>query len=149
LGHIGKWAGKLVGTGARIAGLLHLATHLHEGYGKPIEAATVEAAIDIGDYFADHALTVFGLMGADAAQARARSLLEVLAANGWETVSRRDLFAKLSRSEFPTITDLEPAMALLEEHGYLRTHTRPGNGKRGRPPAPRYLVHPQVRENHA
>lgn len=146
LGHVGKWAGKLVGTTARIAGLLHLATHLHDGYGGPIDAATMTAAIDIGDYFTDHALVVFDLMGADAAQTRARSLLDVLAANGWDTVSRRDLFAKLSRSEFPTVADLEPAVTLLEEHGYLRSYTPPRNGKRGRPPAPRYLIHPRVRE---
>nr|WP_245982235.1 YfjI family protein [Streptomyces reniochalinae] len=146
LGHIGKWAGKLVGTTARIAALLHLAAHLRDSYGEPISQATMLAAIELGEYFADHALNVFDLMGADAAQARARTLLEVLAANGWETVSRRDLFAKLSRSEFPTVADMEPAVSLLEEHGYLRTHTPPRNGKRGRPPAPRYLIHPQVRE---
>ncbi|WP_308290543.1 DUF3987 domain-containing protein [Streptomyces marispadix] len=149
LGHVGKWAGKLVGTAARIAGLLHVAAHLEDGYGKPIEPSTMSAAIEIADYFADHALTVFDLMGADAAQARAQTLLEVLRANAWETVSRRDLFAKLSRSEFPTVADLEPAVALLEEHGYLRSHTPPRTGKRGRPPAPRYLIHPQVREGQA
>ncbi|MEN2420801.1 hypothetical protein AABB02_22250 [Streptomyces rimosus] len=104
------------------------------------------AAIELADYFTDHALTVFDLMGADAAQARARTLLEALAANGWESVSRRDLFAKLSRSEFPTVADLEPAVAFLEEHGYLRIDTPPRTGKRGRPPAPRYRIHPQVRE---
>ncbi|WP_314171477.1 DUF3987 domain-containing protein [Streptomyces winkii] len=149
LGHVGKWAGKLVGTAARIAGLLHVAARLEDGYGTPIEPSTMTSAIEIADYFADHALTVFDLMGADAAQARAQSLLEVLHANAWETVSRRDLFAKLSRSEFPTVADLEPAVALLEEHGYLRTHTPPRTGKRGRPPAPRYLIHPQVREGQA
>lgn len=146
LGHIAKWAGKLIGTTARIAGLLHLAAHLRDGYGQAISQTTMLGAIEIGEYFADHALRVFDLMGADAAQARARSVLEVLAANGWGTVSRRDLFAKLSRSEFPTVADLEPAIALLEEHGYLRTHTPPRTGKRGRPPAPRYLIHPQLRE---
>ncbi|MCT2589203.1 DUF3987 domain-containing protein [Streptomyces sp. N2-109] len=145
-GHIDKWAGKLVGAAARIAGLLHLAAHLEDGDGHPIAEATMAAAIEVAEYFATHALTVFDLMGADATQARARSLLEVLAANGWETVSRRDLFAKLSRSEFPTVADMEPAVALLEDHGYLRSHTPPRNGKRGRPLAPRYLIHPQVRE---
>nr|WP_254665896.1 YfjI family protein [Streptomyces sp. WMMB 322] len=149
LGHVGKWAGKLVGTAARIAGLLHVAAHLEDGYGTPVEPETMTAAIEIADYFADHALTVFDLMGADAAQARAQTLLEVLRANGWDTVSRRDLFAKLSRSEFPTVADMEPAVALLEEHGYLRSHTPPRTGKRGRPPAPRYLIHPQVREGQA
>ncbi|MGI5349471.1 DUF3987 domain-containing protein [Streptomyces sp. CA-250714] len=149
LGHVGKWAGKLVGTAARIAGLLHLAAHLADGYGKPVDGTTMTAAIEVADYFAAHALVVFDLMGADAAQARAATLLEVLRANGWETVSRRDLFAKLSRSEFPTVADMEPAVALLEDHGYLRVDTPPRNGKRGRPPAPRYVVHPQVREGDA
>ncbi|WP_369205198.1 DUF3987 domain-containing protein [Streptomyces sp. PU-14G] len=59
---------------ARIAGLLHLAAHLHDGYGKPIADSTMLAAIEIGEYFAD---------------------------------------------------------------------TPPRNGKRGRPQAPRYLIHPQ------
>ncbi|MEE1815210.1 YfjI family protein [Streptomyces sp. SP18ES09] len=146
LGHIGKWAGKLVGAAARIAGLLHLAEHIDGGTNTPISATTMGAAIELADYFAAHALTVFDLMGADAALARARSLLSVLEDNGWESVSRRDLFAKLSRSEFPTIAELEPAAAVLEEHGYLRSETPPRTGKRGRPPAPRYLIHPSVRE---
>ncbi|MEV6679591.1 DUF3987 domain-containing protein [Streptomyces erythrochromogenes] len=146
LGHIGKWAGKLIGATARIAGLLHLAAHVDGGNNEPVTEATMRAAIEIADYFTAHALTVFDLMGADATQARARTLLDVLTANGWETVSRRDLFAKLSRAEFPTVADLEPAAALLEEHGYLRSDTPPRTGKRGRPPAPRYLVHPHLRE---
>jgi hypothetical protein len=146
LGHIGKWAGKLVGAAARIAGLLHLAEHIDGGTNAPISAATMGAAIELADYFTAHALTVFDLMGADATLARARSLLSVLEDNGWESVSRRDLFAKLSRSEFPTIAELEPVAAVLEEHGYLRSETPPRTGKRGRPPAPRYLIHPSVRE---
>ncbi|MGW6537428.1 DUF3987 domain-containing protein [Streptomyces sp. NPDC055051] len=146
LGHIGKWAGKLVGAAARIAGLLHLAEHIDGGTNTPISATTMGAAIELADYFAAHALTVFDLMGADTTLARARSLLSVLEDNGWESVSRRDLFAKLSRSEFPTIAELEPAAAVLEEHGYLRSETPPRTGKRGRPPAPRYLIHPRVRE---
>ncbi|MFE6686575.1 DUF3987 domain-containing protein [Streptomyces sp. NPDC057743] len=146
LGHITKWASKLVGATARIAGLLHLAQHLEDGYTRPITGDTMDAAIEIGDYFATHALTVFDLMGADTTLTRARSLLAVLEDNAWETVSRRDLFAKLSRTEFPSVSDLEPVAALLEEHGYLRIDTPPRTGKRGRPPAPRYHLHPQLRE---
>ncbi|WP_406862509.1 DUF3987 domain-containing protein [Streptomyces sp. HUAS MG47] len=144
LGHIGKWAGKLVGATARIAGLLHLAEHIDGGTNTPITAATMNAAIELADYFAAHALTVFDLMGADATLARARTLLSVLEDNGWESVSRRDLFAKLSRSEFPTIAELEPVAAVLEEHGYLRSETPPRTGKRGRPPAPP-VPHPPPR----
>ncbi|MDD9378907.1 YfjI family protein [Streptomyces sp. ZAF1911] len=149
LGHVSKWAGKLIGATARIAALVHLAHHVDGGKQEPVTEATMRAAIEIADYFAAHALTVFDLMGADATQTRARTLLDVLTANGWESVSRRDLFAKLSRSEFPTVAELEPAAALLEEHGYLRSDTPPRTGKRGRPPAPRYLVHPHLREGQA
>ncbi|MFD5408589.1 DUF3987 domain-containing protein [Streptomyces nojiriensis] len=144
LGHIDKWAGKLIGATARIAGLLHLAVHVDGGNNEPITEATMRAAIQVADYFTAHALSVFDLMGADATQTRARTLLDVLAANRWGSVSRRDLFAKLSRAEFPTVAELERAAALLEEHGYLRSDTPPRTGKRGRPPAPRYAVHPNL-----
>ena len=43
LGHITKWASKLVGTTARIAGLLHAAEHLGDGYRRPIGEETMEA----------------------------------------------------------------------------------------------------------
>ncbi|TKA09531.1 YfjI family protein [Actinacidiphila oryziradicis] len=142
LGHISDWAGKLAGATARIAGLLHLADHPHDGHAHPVPEATMHAAITLGDYFTAHALAVFDAMGADPTINRARTLLDVLRANQWDDVSRRDLFAKLSRTEFPTVTDLEPAATLLEEHGYLRTYTPERTGGRGRPPAPRYQINP-------
>jgi len=146
LGHMSDWAGKLAGATARLAGLLHLAEHLDHGHARPISGDTMRAAIVLADYFTKHALSVFDAMGADPVLSRARTLLDVLKANQWDDVSRRDLFAKLSRSEFPTVTDLEPAAALLEEHGYLRTYQPERTGTRGRPPAPRYQVHPTLRE---
>ncbi|MFF3841260.1 DUF3987 domain-containing protein [Streptomyces sp. NPDC001930] len=146
LGHIGKWAGKVIGATARIAGLLHLADHIDGGINTPISAATMQSAIDLADYFTAHALSVFDIMGADATLARARTLLSVLEDKGWESVTRRDLFTKLSRAEFPTVAELEPAAAVLEEHGYIRVESPPRTGKRGRPPAPRYVIHPCVRE---
>ncbi|MDJ0341382.1 YfjI family protein [Streptomyces sp. H10-C2] len=144
LGHISDWAGKLAGATARMAALLHLAEHLQGGHARPVAVATMQAAITIGEYFTAHALAVFDAMGIDPAISRARSLLEVLEANEWTEVSRRDLFAKLSRAEFPTVADLEPAVALLEEHGYLRAYLPERTGARGRPPAPRYLLHPAL-----
>lgn len=146
LGHIAKWAGKLAGATARMAALLHLAEHLEDGHARPVAAATMNAAIELGGYFTAHALAVFDAMGADPTVSRSRTVLEVLRVNQWEEVSRRDLFAKLSRSEFPTVADLEPAAALLEEHGYVRVYQPERTGARGRPPAPRYQVHPCLRE---
>ncbi|WP_370743363.1 YfjI family protein [Streptomyces sp. LUP47B] len=145
LGHINDWAGKLVGATARMAALLHLAEHGGNGYARPVTEATMNAAIELGEYYTAHALAVFDAMGADPVMARARSVLDALRDNQWEDVSRRDVFSVLSRSEVPTIADLEPALALLEDHGYLRSYQPERTGKRGRPPAPRLQAHPALR----
>jgi hypothetical protein len=127
-----------------MAALLHLAEHLGDGYAHPVTESTMNAAIELGEYYTAHALAVFDVMGADPVLARARSVLDALRDNRWEDVSRRDLFTVLSRAEVPTIADLEPALALLEDHGYLRSYQPERTGKRGRPPAPRLLVHPHL-----
>ncbi|MFE9497568.1 YfjI family protein [Streptomyces collinus] len=147
LGHISNWAGKLAGATARMAALLHLAEHGGNGYAHPVTAATMRAAIELGDYYTAHALAVFDVMGADPVLSRARSVLEALRDNAWEDVSRRDVFTVLSRSEVPTVADLDPALALLEDHGYLRSYQPERTGKRGRPPAPRLLAHPALRHS--
>ncbi|MFF8426045.1 YfjI family protein [Streptomyces sp. NPDC016566] len=146
LGHITDWAGKLVGATARMAALLHLAEHGGNGYAHPVTEGTMNAAIELGEYYTAHALAVFDVMGGDPVISRARSVLDVLRDNGWEDVSRRDVFTVLSRSEVSTVADLEPALALLEDHGYLRSYQPERTGKRGRPPAPRLLVHPVLRQ---
>ncbi|MER5197768.1 YfjI family protein [Streptomyces sp. NPDC002755] len=147
LGHITNWAAKLAGATARMAALLHLAEHGGNGYAHPVTEATMRAAIELGEYYTAHALAVFDAMGADPVIGRARSVLDALRDNRWEDVSRRDVFTALSRSEVPTVADLEPALALLEDHGYLRSYQPERTGKRGRPPAPRLAAHPSLRDS--
>ncbi|MBF6046384.1 DUF3987 domain-containing protein [Streptomyces sp. NRRL B-1677] len=147
LGHISNWAGKLAGATARMAALLHLGEHLGDGYARPVTEKTMSAAIELGEYYTAHALAVFDVMGADPIISRARSVLDALRDNEWEDVSRRDLFTVLSRTEVPTVADLEPALALLEDHGYLRSYQPERTGKRGRPPAPRLLAHPSLQHD--
>ncbi|MFJ6986240.1 MULTISPECIES: YfjI family protein [unclassified Streptomyces] len=144
LGHINDWAGKLVGATARMAALLHLAEHGGNGYAHPVTEATMHAAIELGEYYTAHALAVFDAMGADNTTARAQSVLDTLRMHRWTEVSKRDLMVKLSRSEFPTAADLDPTLALLEDHGYMRAQPVVRTGGRGRPPSPRYLVHPRL-----
>ncbi|NUK08664.1 DUF3987 domain-containing protein [Streptomyces lunaelactis] len=144
LGHISDWAGKLVGATARIAGLLHLAQHLVGAHTKPVAEATMRDAIRLAEYFTSHGLAAFDAMGADPTTDRARSVLEVLSTSGRSEVSKRDLMVKLSRAEFPTAPDLDPALDLLEDHGYVRSQPVQRSGGRGRPPSPRYLIHPRL-----
>lgn len=62
-GHIVDWGAKYVGAVVRIAGLIHLAERLHDGWATPINVDTVERAILLGEYFAAHALAAFGDKG--------------------------------------------------------------------------------------
>jgi hypothetical protein len=50
LAHMTDWAGKLVGATVRIAGLLHLAKHLRDGWNQPVTADTFADARDVTDY---------------------------------------------------------------------------------------------------
>jgi hypothetical protein len=65
LAHLAGWAAKLAGASCRLAGLLHLASHLREGWAHPISPDTFANAIQLADYLIDHARAVFDLMGAD------------------------------------------------------------------------------------
>jgi hypothetical protein len=142
LAHLAGWAAKLAGASCRIAALLHLAGHLHDGWAQPITADTFAAALRLADYFIDHARAVFDLMGADPRVEDARWLLDWIARTSQVQFSRRDAH-QAARGRFRKATDLEPALALLEEHGWLRRVDADPRGPRGgRPASPRFLVNP-------
>jgi replicative DNA helicase len=143
LAHVTDWAGKLTGATARIAGLLHLATNLRDGWGQPISVATLHDATRLATYFLTHALAVFDLMGADPQVEDARHLLDWITRRREPQFSRRDAHAP-NRSRFPKPADLDPALALLTDHGWIQPlETEPRTG-RGRPASPRYAVHPDA-----
>ncbi|MEU9855054.1 DUF3987 domain-containing protein, partial [Streptomyces sp. NPDC047974] len=140
-----NWASKRDGAVARIAGLLHLATHPEDAWHRPIAAETMAAATRLGDYFTAHALDVFNAMKADPAQESAHTVLTHLSETRTASFTKRDLFRAMPRSEFAAMGDLDPALDLLEEHGWLRQQPPPPRTTRGgRPPSPRYETHPRV-----
>lgn len=100
----------------------------------------------MGHYFLGHALAVFDRMGADPTVDDARTVLDWIRRTRPQVFSRRDAFTALSRSRFRKIADLDPALQLLDDHGYIRPEEqsqRPGPGRRA---SPRWTVHPAAAE---
>jgi hypothetical protein len=148
LAHLAGWAAKLAGATCRLAALLHLASHLRDSWTQPISADTFTAAIRLADYLIDHARAVFDLMGNDQRTDDARWLQDWITRTNRTQFSRRDAHRAAPRGRFATATDLEPALRLLEEHGYLRrVDPEPSQDPRGRgrPASPRFLVNPSPR----
>jgi replicative DNA helicase len=146
LAHLAGWAAKLAGATCRLAGLLHLAGHLRDGWARPIGAETFAAAVRLADYLVEHARAVFDLMGADPRVDDARWLLDWIGRTNLTQFTRRDAHVAAPRGRFPKATNLDPALALLQEHAYLRrVDADPAGSKGGRPPSPRFLVNPLPR----
>jgi len=146
LAHLAGWAAKLAGATCRLAALLHLAGHLRDGWARPINADTFAGAARLAGYLVDHARAVFDLMGADPRVDDARWLLDWITRTNQTQFTRRDAHVATPRGRFPKATSLDPALALLEEHGYLRRVDADSSGpKGGRPPSPRFLVNPLPR----
>jgi len=145
LRHLADWASKLTGATARIAGLLHLATTLRSGWPQPVPAAYVDAAARIGHYYLAHALAVFDTMAADPVVDDARAVLDWIIRTGQIRFTRRDAFTALSRARFRTVADLDPVIAILADHGYLRPGPAPAPTG-GRPASPPWDVHPRAAE---
>ncbi|WP_327368681.1 DUF3987 domain-containing protein [Streptomyces sp. NBC_01217] len=148
LSHLLDWAGKLVGHTARVALLLHLADRVSsDDWGQPVDEATIARATEITDYYTAHALAVFDLIASDPATDAAQTILGWLrrpkADGTWRTaVKRRDAVAASRR--FRTVAQVEPALALLEAHGYLRAEERIRSGRVGQPATTTYRVHPSL-----
>jgi replicative DNA helicase len=142
LAHLAGWAAKLAGATCRLAALLHLASHLRDGWAHPISADTLTGATRLAGYLIEHARAVFDLMSADPRTDDARWLLDWMTRTSQTQFSRRDAH-QAARGRFRKATDLEPALGLLEEHGWLRRlDADPAGPKGGRPPSPRFLVNP-------
>jgi replicative DNA helicase len=144
LGHIGDWAGKLVGHTARIAGLLHLATNIARGWGKNVEVGPVNDAIRIAEYLTAHALYAFEVMADGPLQDNAKALIKWAQDSDITVFSRREAH-RACRHRLPTVEDLKPVLELLEGSGYIRRLPDPEpSTKGGRPPGPKYQVSPYL-----
>ncbi len=136
------WGLKRDGKVARVAGVLHLFTHHDkpDPWDVPLAESTMQSAMTIVDYFVDHALVAFAMMGADPAIEDAKHVAR------WIERERCSLFTKqgvwqATKSRFRRVVGLNAALDVLEERGIVRRQEEERVG-RGRPAAPSYEVNP-------
>ena len=143
-GDIRDWAGKQCGGVLRIAGLLHVAQH-HQPESVVIGAETLQQAITIMDYYAEHARVMYHLMRGRSEHGTARIVLETIRALGSST-TRREVHRKLhNRMAFEKAGDLEAPLALLDEYGYIRRKRQ--TGATGGRPSEEILLNPSERDD--
>jgi hypothetical protein len=142
LGHVADWGGKLGGVVARVAGLLHAATHRDAPWCEAIQAGSVAAAITLAEYLIAHARAAFAEMGADPDVESARHVLRWLERQGTEAFTRRDAYQG-TKGRFKTVAALDPALRLLAAHDFVRERPAEDRTNRaGRKPSPIYDVNP-------
>ncbi|MCW2920002.1 MAG: DnaB protein helicase protein [Actinomycetia bacterium] len=144
LQNLRDWASKLTGAAVRIAGLLHLAQHLEDGYQGEITEDTMRSAIGVGRYYAEHAMAAFGSMREAPSLDLAR---QVVAWLGKQPQEKRDSFTQRDvhrgmQSTFAAAADIAPILTTLEAHGYIRRLPAPARSpKGGRAKSPEFAVH--------
>ena len=92
---------------------------------------------------AEHAVAVFELMGAAPEVERARVVLRWIERTGATEFTKRDCFRGMPKGQFDQADALDPVLALLDDHGWIRLRPAPEpSSKGGRPPSPTYDVNP-------
>lgn len=136
------WANKARSHLIRLAGLLHVAkTGRIEG---EIDLGVMADAIGLFEYFGSHTRKAFAEMSASADAHIARRLLAWLRRKRLATFTTREAFQQLKNSAVQQVSDVQAAITVLEECGYVQAEARPQERGRGQAPSPRYLVNPVV-----
>ncbi|HAF13095.1 MAG TPA: hypothetical protein DCK93_01385 [Blastocatellia bacterium] len=136
LGAMSDWAGKLAGAIVRIAGILSLGEKVENLIPFPewIDREVMQRAIDVGRYLIPHAQATYAEMGADPQIENAKKILRWIEKNGQLTFTKREAH-QANKGKFKRVTDLEPALELLEQHGYIRPQLDESDRGPGRKPS--------------
>lgn len=122
------WAGKLTGAVVRIAALLHLSAFKVD---QPVNPEVMAAATQIGEFLIAHAKAAYMVMGSDEGQADAKYLLRRIKGTGKPSMSKNEII-QLTRGKFKTAENMEPALNMLADMGYIKRYLQKQEGH-GRP----------------
>jgi hypothetical protein len=113
---IQAWGGKLSGTTARIAGLLHFWGE-HDGLNVPVSEKTMQAAIILAGILTDHAKAAFQLMGADPARECAEKILGWIQKSRKLTFTARDCLRGVRSCK--GMEDVRRGLSVLQDNGFI------------------------------
>ncbi|WP_369055942.1 YfjI family protein [Kineococcus terrestris] len=139
------WAGKLVGSTARLVGLLHaagqagVAAHQRSDL---VQAETVHQAVTLARWLAEHALATYRVMRATPSLNDAERVLGNLQRRRVQLFSVAELRTSVS-DDLRDRDRLQAALDVLVDHGFIWRVETP-RARTGRPPSDRYAVHPDV-----
>ena len=144
------WGSKLPGAILRIAGVLHVvgAGGRGEGY---IDINTMRAALAWDRYLRDHERLATSLANQDPAVAVALRIVDWLRIRALDEFSHNECFNGVRSSQTNRAKDIDPALDLLINYGWIQSKpppTRPP-GKAGRAPSPRFIVNPDAHTHEA
>jgi hypothetical protein len=120
--------------------------------GAKIDAQTMAAALSWEPYLVAHERYVAALAGEDPAVEIGEKFLAWLTRNpvensdddDSETHSRRDIYNAVRGGQVQRVEDIDAALELLEECGWIRSLGVPERPGPGRKPSPRFAVHPDA-----
>ncbi|MBX7104508.1 MAG: DUF3987 domain-containing protein [Gemmataceae bacterium] len=127
----------------RLALILHcLRNALGESVGEYIDGESIRRAFLLVEYFQGHARKVYAAIDADQTVRAARKLLRWLPGCEGGRFTAREAYRQL-RGSLDKPADIEPILALLSEHDYIRAVPQPEPKGPGRKPSPVYEVNPR------
>ena len=129
------WGGKYHGLILRIAGILHCAKCALDCV-DPSEAGikidVLSSAIEIGEYYMKQAIFAYSTGDIDLRAVKAEKLLDKLRANYVNQIKQSELYLLARGNIFKSSAEINEALSLLEELGYVRRQKIPaanGNPK--------------------
>jgi replicative DNA helicase len=143
LGAMSDWAGKLAGAVLRISGILSLAEQVENltPFPERVSREFMDRAISIGRYLIPHAKAAYAEMGADPQIENAKRLLRWIEKADQSSFTKREAHQN-NKGRFKKVTDIEPALELLEAHGYIRARIDHADPRPGRKPSQIFDVNP-------
>jgi hypothetical protein len=126
---VADWVSKHRGRVARIAARLHLADHFDKSSGWEgwVDVGTMQRAIRLGDYYLNHALIAFDLMGGDETRDRMRYILRLFADRPEkfaQPFTRGHVMEAGNRSSLPDAPTTQVALNGLVDFNWIRSTGR-------------------------